>query len=177
MSLATWTTVHLTLSNETARRTLDVVVYDLHPQSFTVRDIPAVIEVRPGQFTDLTYDVRPTERGAFEFEGTEVRVGSPVGFWWRRVRLPLSDVVRVYPNYSTIKKLLAYEVENHLQLAGVRMSRRRGEGIEFHQLRDYREGDSLRAAGVPFERLGRDGRDESRIAGDLAGLGNPVASL
>ena len=145
MSLATWTTVHLTLSNETARRTLDVVVYDLHPQSFTVRDIPAVIEVRPGQFTDLTYDVRPTERGAFEFEGTEVRVGSPVGFWWRRVRLPLSDVVRVYPNYSTIKKLLAYEVENHLQLAGVRMSRRRGEGIEFHQLRDYREGDSLRA--------------------------------
>jgi uncharacterized protein (DUF58 family) len=145
MSLATWTTVHLTVSNETARRTLNVVVYDLHPQSFTVRDIPAVIEVKPGQFTDLTYDVRPTERGAFEFEGTEVRVGSPVGFWWRRVRLPLSDVVRVYPNYSTIKKLLAYEVENHLQLAGVRMSRRRGEGIEFHQLRDYREGDSLRA--------------------------------
>lgn len=144
MSLATWTTVHLTVSNQVARRALRSIVYDFHPQSFTVRDIPAAIEVAPGQFVDLAYDVRPTERGAFEFAGTEVRIGSAFGFWWRRVRLPVSDVVRVYPNYSTIKKLLAYEVDNHLQLAGVRMSRRRGEGIEFHQLRDYREGDSLR---------------------------------
>jgi uncharacterized protein (DUF58 family) len=51
----------------------------------------------------------------------------------------------VYPNYSTISKLLAYEVDNRLSLAGLRLSRRRGEGIEFHQLRDYREGDSLRS--------------------------------
>ena len=53
--------------------------------------------------------------------------------------------MRVYPNYSTISKLLAFEVDNKLQLTGVRMSRRRGEGIEFHQLRDYRDGDSLRS--------------------------------
>ncbi len=145
MSLATWTTVHLTVTNAMARRGLKVIVYDFHPQSFAVRDIPAALDVRPGQFVDLAYEVRPTERGAFEFEGTEVRIASSLGFWWRRLRLPVSDLVRVYPNYSTIKKLLAYEVENHLQLAGVRMSRRRGEGIEFHQLRDYREGDSLRA--------------------------------
>ncbi len=145
MSLATWTTVHLTVTNAMARRGLKVIVYDFHPQSFAVRDIPAVLDVRPGQFVDLAYEVRPTERGAFEFAGTEVRIASAFGFWWRRLRLPVSDLVRVYPNYSTIKKLLAYEVENHLQLAGVRMSRRRGEGIEFHQLRDYRDGDSLRA--------------------------------
>ena len=50
----------------------------------------------------------------------------------------INNDVRIYPNYSTISKLLAYEVDNRLQLAGVRLSRRRGEGIEFHQLRDYR---------------------------------------
>ncbi len=145
MSLATWTTVHVAVSNDDQRRKRSVVIYDFHPQSFLARDIPARIEVPQGRFVDVSYEVRPTERGQFEFAGMEIRLGSPLRFWWRRQRLPLADQVRVYPNYSTIKKLLAYEVENHLQLAGVRMSRRRGEGIEFHQLRDYREGDSLRA--------------------------------
>lgn len=145
MSLATWTKVRLTVTNETGRRPLPVVVYDFHPQSFVVQGIPVTINVPPRQYVDVTYEVRPTERGPFEFTGTELRVASPFRLWWRRVRLPVADPVRVYPNYSTIKKLLAYEVDNHLQLAGVRMSRRRGEGIEFHQLRDYRDGDSLRA--------------------------------
>ena len=60
MSLASWTTVHLTVTNEAARRPLRVVVYDFHPQSFAVRDIPAVLAVKPGQFVDLAYEVRPT---------------------------------------------------------------------------------------------------------------------
>ncbi len=145
MSLVTWTDVHITVTNARARRALTMVVYDFHPQNFDVRDIPATVRVRAGTFVDLVYGVRPTERGPFEFPGTELRVGSPLTFWWRRVRLPVTDTVRVYPNYSTIRKLLEYQVENHLKVAGVRMSRRRGEGIEFEQLRDYRDGDSLRA--------------------------------
>ena len=144
MSLATWTEVHLTLTNRSQKR-LFVTVYDFHPQTFVARDIPVTVTIKSDQFVDVPYEVRPTERGPFDFTGTELRVASPLGLWWRRVRLPVTDTVRVYPNYSTIKKLLAYEVDNHLQLTGVRMSRRRGEGIEFHQLRDYREGDSLRA--------------------------------
>jgi uncharacterized protein (DUF58 family) len=145
MSLVTWTDVHVAVTNARARRALTVVVYDFHPQSFDVRDIPATVRVRAGTFVDLAYGVRPTERGPFEFAGTELRVGSPLTFWWRRTRLPVTDTVRVYPNYSTIRKLLEYQVENHLKVAGIRMSRRRGEGIEFEQLRDYRDGDSLRA--------------------------------
>ena len=145
MSLATWTDVRLTISNAVGRRALAAMVHDGHPPSFSVRDMPARVEVKPGQFADVAYSVRPGARGPFEFAGTELRIGSRFGFWWRQKRQPPTDHVRVYPNYSTIRKLLAYEVDNHLQLAGVRMSRRRGEGIEFHQLRDYRDGDSLRA--------------------------------
>jgi uncharacterized protein (DUF58 family) len=145
MSLATWTGVRLTISNAAGRRPLAAMVHDGYPPSFSVRDMPARVEVKPGQFADVAYSVRPGTRGPFEFAGTEIRIGSPFGFWWRQKQRPPIDHVRVYPNYSTIKKLLAYEVDNHLQLAGVRMSRRRGEGIEFHQLRDYRDGDSLRA--------------------------------
>ena len=107
--------------------------------------MPREVEVPAGHFADVAYRVRPTRRGAYEFTGTSLRISSPLGLWWRRKFVEVPHSVRVYPNYSTISKLLAYEVDNKLQLAGVRMSRRRGEGIEFHQLRDYREGDSLRA--------------------------------
>jgi len=145
MSLASWVQVTLTLENRRAGRQLIVAVYDAYPQSFNARGMPVTISLPPGRFVDIAYELRPTERGPFTFPATELRIASPLLLWWRRVRVPLESEVRVYPNYSTIKKLLAYEVDNHLKLAGVRMSRRRGEGIEFHQLRDYRESDSLRA--------------------------------
>ncbi len=145
MSLASWDDIGLTVRNRSGRRTLTMRLFDHHPQSFVVDGLPWSAEVPPGHFVDVVYRVRPTLRGAFTCPCCELRVASPIGLWWRRRFAGAPSEVRVYPNYSTISKLLAYEVDNRLQLAGVRMSRRRGEGIEFHQLRDYREGDSLRA--------------------------------
>ena len=145
MSLSSWSIVELNIRNTSTQQRLRARVFDHHPESFTVAGLPRDVDVRPGHFTDLEYRVRPTRRGAYSFPGVQLRIASPLGLWWRLRFVELSADVRVYPNYSTISKLLAYEVDNRLQLAGVRLSRRRGEGIEFHQLRDYREGDSLRA--------------------------------
>jgi len=144
MSLAVWSRVRIVVRN-VSPRAVELVLYDLHPAGFASRGLPASVGIPAGRFVDIEYELKPTSRGLFRFDGIDLRQASPLGLWWRRIRLPLVDSVRVYPNYSTIRKLLAYEVENHLKLAGVRMSRRRGEGIEFHQLRDYRDGDSLRA--------------------------------
>jgi len=145
MSLATWIDIRITIRNLFGRRSLTMQVFDHHPQAFVTRDLPQKISVASGQFVELSYRVRPTQRGLFTFPGCELRIASPFGLWWRRRFVPEQTQVRVYPNYSTISKLLAYEVDNRLQLAGVRLRRRRGEGIEFHQLRDYRDGDSLRS--------------------------------
>ena len=144
MSLMNWIDVGLSVSNR-GERALRLRMFDHHPQAFDVEGLPCDVAVRPQHFADVVYRARPTQRGEFEFPVCELRVVSPFGLWWRRRFVDASSVVRVYPNYSTISKLLAFEVDNKLQLTGVRMSRRRGEGIEFHQLRDYREGDSLRA--------------------------------
>ena len=70
---------------------------------------------------------------------------SPLGLWWRRRRVPVQNSIRVYPNYSTIAKLLMHEADNPLSMSGVRLRRRRGQGTEFEQLRDYRDGDPLRS--------------------------------
>lgn len=156
MSLATWVDIRLSIRNDNSRRQLHVELFDHHPQSFRTRELPLQTVVPPDQFVDLSYRAKPTQRGPATFAGCDLRIASPLGLWWRRRFVAEQSLVRVYPNYSTISKLLAYEVDNHLQVAGVRLSRRRGEGIEFHQLRDYREGDSLRS--VDWKATARMGR-------------------
>jgi uncharacterized protein (DUF58 family) len=52
--------------------------------------------------------------------------------------------VKVYPNFAPVKKYAVLAMGHRLQQLGIHHQRRRGEGSEFHQLRDYRTGDSLR---------------------------------
>lgn len=145
MSLMTSTDIRLTIRNERTRGTLLLQAFDHHPPSFASDDLPLTLKIKAGRFVDAKYSVRPLERGSVTFPGCDLRIASPLRLWWRRRFVEAPSDVRVYPNYSAISKLLAYEVDNRLQLSGVRLSRRRGEGIEFHQLREYREGDSMRA--------------------------------
>lgn len=156
MSLVTWANINLTVRNRSRRRRTTVQIFDHHPQSFTARGLPLMFAIEPDQTVDVSYRVYPNLRGSETFPGCDVRVSSPLGLWWRSRFVPEQSLVRVYPNYSTISKLLAYEVHNRLQPAGIRLSRRRGEGIEFHQLRDYREGDGLRT--VDWKATARMGR-------------------
>lgn len=145
MSLAMWVDLKITIRNDSTRRPLRMRIFDHYPQTFSTHGLPQSVTVMPGRFEDVAYRARPTERGLFTFAGMELRVESALGLWWRKRFIPSGQSVRVYPNYSTISKLLTYEVDNRLQLAGMRLRPRRGEGTEFHQLRDYREGDSTRA--------------------------------
>jgi uncharacterized protein (DUF58 family) len=145
MSLVSWVNIGLAVSNSSTRRAVRLQLFDHHPDSFSVRRLPIDLRIAAARVADVAYRARPMQRGEVMFAGCDVRIASPLGFWWRRRFVEVSSRVRVYPNYSTISKLLAYEVDNRLQLAGLRLRRRRGEGIEFHQLRDYREGDGLRS--------------------------------
>lgn len=145
MSLAAWLDLKLTIRNDLSRRALALQLFDHYPPSFAARGMPQTLRVLPGRFTEIVYRVRPTERGRFTFPGIEIRIGSMLGLWWRRRFVPLEQTVRVYPNYSTISKLLSYEVDSRMELAGMRLRQRRGAGTEFRQLRDYRESDSVRA--------------------------------
>jgi uncharacterized protein (DUF58 family) len=52
--------------------------------------------------------------------------------------------VKVYPNFAAVKKYAQLATTNRLSQLGIHRKRRRGEGMEFHQLREYRDGDSLR---------------------------------
>jgi uncharacterized protein (DUF58 family) len=51
----------------------------------------------------------------------------------------------VYPNFRALARYTLLATDNRLSQIGVLQVRRRGEGTEFHQLREYRQGDPQRA--------------------------------
>ena len=145
LSLGSWSRIRILLQNDQGFSTVTVRVFDHYPSGFAVRDLPQEFSIARRHFAEMAYGLCPTERGQFEFPRCELLIRSPLGLWWRRVRVPVKTSIRVYPNYSTIAKLLLHEADNPLSMSGVRLRRRRGQGTEFEQLRDYRDGDSLRS--------------------------------
>lgn len=130
--------------DHTRRRALDVEVYDHHPADFEVRGLPRRLRVPPGEIARIDYPARPLTRGDHRFGAPGLRVGSPLGLWRRSLRAGESQIVRVYPNFAALTGFALLATDHRLSRIGVLEQQRRGEGLEFHQLREYREGDTQR---------------------------------
>lgn len=136
--------VRLRIVNGTGLR-LHAEVHDHHPPSLECEGLPRAIALAGGQWTELAYQARPVARGEATFGTTELRVFSPLGLWQLRKFSGDPSVVRVYPNFKALAKYSLLATDNRLSQIGVLQVRRRGEGMEFHQLREYRQGDAQRA--------------------------------
>ena len=136
--------VRLRIVNGTGLR-LKAEVHDHHPPSLECEGLPCTIALAGGQWTELAYQARPVARGEARFGATEMRVFSPLGLWQLRKFSGDPSVVRVYPNFKALAKYSLLATDNRLSQIGVLQVRRRGEGMEFHQLREYRQGDAQRA--------------------------------
>jgi len=126
------------------RRAVALTVFDHHPANLAVRGLPRQLEVAPGERAAFDYELRPLARGRARFEQAELVVRSRLGLWRRRLFAGASQEVRVYPNFRAVARYELLAAENRTGELGIRRRPRRGEGLEFHQLREYREGDSLR---------------------------------
>lgn len=125
-------------------RPLRVDVFDRPPGGWPMQGLPQALRLKPGMATSFHYRVRPIERGDALFEGVQVRVHAPLRLWWQsRVAGP-AQTVRVYPNFAPLTRFALFSAEQASRLMGAHLKRRRGEGTDFHQMREYRVGDSLR---------------------------------
>jgi uncharacterized protein (DUF58 family) len=133
--------VVLTLSSTAALR-LDV--HDLHPGGWPVDGAPWRVDLHPGKRSHLHYGLTPVERGGFAFAGCDLRLHSPLRLWRQRRRVPLPAQVKVFPDFAPLARFALFNAEAASRAVGAHLRRRRGEGTEFQQLREYRVGDSLR---------------------------------
>jgi uncharacterized protein (DUF58 family) len=128
-----------------SRLPLDCEVHDHHPASIEVDGLPRRLALAAGQWGELRYQARPIARGEWSFGRAELRISSPLKLFQIRKFSGEASRIRVYPNFRALARYTLLATDNRLSQIGVLQVRRRGEGMEFHQLREYRQGDSQRA--------------------------------
>jgi len=138
-----WSPVEISLSNRHARL-LRIDCHDLHPSEFDLEDLPRGLNLGAREGLRLRYRLRPPRRGLFRFTGCDLRLYGPFQLWSRRRRSSAATEVRVYPNFAQISRYTLLAANDRLAQMGVRQLQRRGSGAEFHQLREYRRGDTPR---------------------------------
>jgi uncharacterized protein (DUF58 family) len=126
-------------------RAVTAEIYDHHPGEFATEGLPQTVTLAPATWVQVRYRLHPASRGDFRFGRTEARIASPFGLWRSRGFLGEEATLRVYPNFRALAHYTLLATDNRLSQIGVLQQRRRGEGMDFHQLREYRLGDSLRA--------------------------------
>jgi uncharacterized protein (DUF58 family) len=143
IALGQATEVALRAHND-ARRRLELRVFDEHAPDMVGEGLPARLSVPSHGWAEIRYRARPLQRGVREFGHVDCLIRSPLRLWWQRRRLGAPATVRVYPNFAAVAKYTLLATDHRLSQLGIRHKRRRGEGLEFHQLREYRRGDVLR---------------------------------
>jgi uncharacterized protein (DUF58 family) len=123
---------------------LHIAVYDHAPADTEVEGLPQTIKLPARGWAELRYRLRPVRRGDLGFDRVGIRVRSPLGLWQSSRKTGEAQVIRVYPNFSALTRFALLATDNRLSQIGVLQRRRRGEGLDFHQLREYREGDPQR---------------------------------
>ncbi|MGB0713283.1 MAG: DUF58 domain-containing protein [Gammaproteobacteria bacterium] len=141
LPVGVWHSVRLRLRNagDSART---VKVFDHYPVQAELRGLPQTLVVPPRGWAQCEYGIRPTRRGREVFSGTEVQVRSPLGLWRHGRMLEARQEVHVYPDFAAIAHYALLATDNRLSQIGVRKRPRRGSGLDFHQLREWRDGDS-----------------------------------
>ncbi|MGB1110333.1 MAG: DUF58 domain-containing protein [Gammaproteobacteria bacterium] len=141
MAVGVWRSVPLIIRNQ-GRLRERLQVFDHCPGDAEIEQLPQTVSVSPGAWVRVEYRVRIMNRGDALFRPAQLRRLSPMGLWWRTQFVGEAHTVRVYPNYRTVVEYALLATEHRLSQMGVRKRQRRGEGMDFHQLREFREGDS-----------------------------------
>ncbi|MDG9853505.1 DUF58 domain-containing protein [Pseudomonas nitroreducens] len=143
LPLGRWSEIRLQFHHRYAQPQR-VTVFDHLPAGMEFEYLPQTVELHPGEQTELGYRVRPLSRGHFVFQRCEIELSSPLRLWKGRRYLEQRDETRVYPDFARLYGAELMAVDHWLNRIGVRSGQRRGLGLDFHQLREFRDGDTLR---------------------------------
>ena len=170
LALGRWGEVRLEISHD-FEQPLEVGLFDHVSDGLDFENLPLTVELQPGQHSQVGYRLRPLKRGHFTFQHCEVNLPSPLGLWAQKRLMDALEDIRVYPDFARLYEGQLLAVDNWLSQLGIRQRQRRGQGQEFHQLREFREGDSLRQIDwkatarhrMPIAREYEDERDQQII--------------
>ena len=100
-------------------------------------------KLKAGEFATISATLTFQKRGDLVISQGFVELASPLGFWWKSKRVGEELSIKVFPNYMPALNYGLLATANRLEQMGIVKKKQRGVSKEFHQLRDYQDGDSL----------------------------------
>jgi len=127
----------------TANQTAKIRICDSYPLEFDVSQALLETSLNPNTDEELTYTIRPQNRGEYQWGDIQVRQLGNWGLAWHDWTIPASEKVAVYPDLVMLKEL---SIKLTLESSGtMRRSQKLGMGTEFAELREYGIGDDPRS--------------------------------
>ncbi len=120
-----------------------VEVFDGIPPGAVAEAMPWTGSLPPKREIRVTHPVVLNSRGEAVFGPVWLRRTSPLGLWKRATRHGSDETVRVYPNYEPVIRFALLAMQHRDNPMGIVRRPRAGSSRDFHQLRDYRDGDPL----------------------------------
>lgn len=142
LPVGAWSVIELHLAS-THPYALNLHLFDHTDALFQVRHLPEAIFLPTAGAIEVHYQVKPERRGLFNFAGTDIVVSGPFRLWKKKWFFPVVNEVKVFPNFREISHYALLATHHNLSQMGIKKLMRRGDGKEFHQLREYRKGDEL----------------------------------
>jgi len=123
---------------------VEMEIIDELPVQFQKRDWVLKHRFKAGQEKNITYSLRPTERGEYDFGNIILYVKSMLGLAMRRHDVEAAITIPVFPSFMQLRK---YELLSQTTIQsehGNKRMRKIGHSMEFEQIKDYVRGDDMR---------------------------------
>ncbi|NOU38008.1 MAG: DUF58 domain-containing protein [Ferruginibacter sp.] len=122
---------------------IKIEVIDELPEQMQTRNFSIKKTVQPQKNISLKYNLKPLQRGVFNFGDIILFLQSQLGFVLRRHVVPANEKVHVYPAFSNLSKqsIIAQATTNQ---QGSRRMQKLGQSMEFEQIKEYINGDDIR---------------------------------
>ncbi|GAA6170229.1 DUF58 domain-containing protein [Sessilibacter corallicola] len=133
----------MTITN-TLSRGIRLLVSEPPNPKLTFSGLPVKLILEPQQAVDIDYSLTAINRGEATLKGAVARIQSKYRLWDFTFSHPKTSKVKIYPNFAPIAHLSKLGIEQQIRQLGVHLSQKRGDGMEFKQLREFTVGDSLR---------------------------------
>jgi len=126
------------------RFNIKVVFYDDIPDDFDHQTFPDEVTIKAKSQVRYSYQLIPERRGDYRFLFCDIRTRSFLGLLQRQLRIDAANEIKIYPDYMPVIEYAMLKTGLRTTMMGIHSVQKRGTGLDFLELREYREGDSLR---------------------------------
>lgn len=120
-----------------------IEILEEFPIQLQIRNKEFSTRLSAHQSTEISYLMRPTQRGQYKF-GRCMALVRRFGFFKRRFVTSQTQEIPCYPSYIQLRKYQLLATSNRLNELGIKRIRRIGSAMEFDHVRDYVQGDDYR---------------------------------